>query len=86
MNSKSVNNKLNKDFGAEDQETSHDVENNFPYWIEWTIVDTERSEKKVNKTKIARHVACVQALKGGSPNSAPSPFNACHTGYAARPG
>lgn len=46
MNSKSVNNKLNKDFGAEDQETSHDVENNFPYWIEWTIVDTERSEKK----------------------------------------
>ena len=74
MNSKSVNNKLNKDFGAEDQETSHDVENNFPYWIEWTIVDTERSEKKkMNKTKIARHGACVQALKGGSPNS-PFPF------------
>ena len=67
MNSKSVNNKLNKDFGAEDQETSHDVENNFPYWIEWTIVDTERSEKKMNKTKIARHVACVRVFKRGKP-------------------
>ena len=46
MNSKSVNNKLNKDFAGEDQETSHDVENNFSCWIEWTIRDTERSEKK----------------------------------------
>ena len=46
MNSKSVNNKLNKDFGGEDQETSHDVEDNFSYWIERTIVDTEKSEKK----------------------------------------
>ena len=46
MNSKSVNNKLNKDFGGEDQETSRDVENNFSYWIEWTVVDTERFEKK----------------------------------------
>ena len=35
---------------------------------------TQRGLKtKMNKTKIARHVACVQALKGGSPNS-PFPF------------
>ena len=68
MNSKSVNNKLNKDFGGEDQETSRDVENNFSYWIEWTIVDTEKFEKKkMNKTKIARHVACVAGFKRGKP-------------------
>lgn len=51
MNSKSVNNKLNKDLGGEHQETSHDAENNFSYWIEWTIVDTEMSEKKKLKNK-----------------------------------
>ena len=67
MNSKSVNNKLNKDFGGEDQETSRDVENNFSYWIEWIIVDTEKFEKKKNKTKIARHVACVAGFKRGKP-------------------
>ena len=67
MNLKSVNNKLNKDFGAEDQETSHDVENNFPYWIEWTIVDTERSEKKNEENENCAARSLRAGFKRGKP-------------------